>query len=140
MVAVDKKDRRLKHISKPLRRQMNYAIDRTRWPVLVTYSDEGEGHNGFVYECSGWTPTTRNKRPVNENADGARCSSYSNGKHGKRDLVRVGFTWIQRWESRVCAAGEALRWMESHGWTRIEVPGKRWANGKQAHTYVRVAA
>jgi len=139
MVAVDKKDRRLKHIGKPLRRQMNHAIDRTRWPVLVTYSDEGQGHNGFVYRCSGWTPTVRNKRPVNENAEGARCSSYSNGKHGKRALTRVGFTWIQRWESRICANGEALAWMTAHGWMRIEVPGKRWANGKQAHTYVRVA-
>jgi hypothetical protein len=139
MVAVDKSGRRLKHISKPLRRQMNHAIDRTRWPVLVTYSDEGEGHNGFVYECSGWTKTTRSKRPVNENSDGARCSSYSNGTHGKRDLVRNGFTWIQRWEARVCPPGDALRWMESHGWNRVKIPGKFWASGKQAYTYVRVS-
>lgn len=31
MVAVGKESRRLKHISKPLRRQMNHMIDRTRW-------------------------------------------------------------------------------------------------------------
>src|SRR4029079_6961235 len=90
MVAVKKTDRRLKHISKPLRRQMSYLIDRTRWPVLVTYSDEGqvndkgEPHNGFVYFCSGWTATTKRKVPVNENAEGARCSSYSNGRCGSR--------------------------------------------------------
>lgn len=143
MVAVPKEQRRLKHISKPLRRQMNHLIDRTRWPVLVTYSDEGQvndkgdPHNGFVYECSGWTPTVRNKRPVNENADGTRCSSYSNGKHGRRELTRVGYTWIQRWENRVCSTGEAANWMTDHGWVRVPVPGKRWANGNQAHTYVQ---
>lgn len=140
MVAVPKSQRRLKHISKPLRRQMNHLIDRTRWPVLVTYSDEGQGHNGFVYECSGWTKTVRSRRPVNENADGERCSSYSNGKHGKRELVRAGHTWIQRWESRICQPGEAANWMTDHGWVRVPVPGKRYANGNQAFTYVRRSA
>lgn len=132
--------RRLKHISKPLRRQMNQLIDRTRWPVLVTYSDEGQGHNGFVYECSGWTATVKHKAPVNVNAVGARCSSYSNGKHGQRDLVRTGTTTIQRWENRVCGIGEAATWMESHGWRRVALPGKVWKSGRQAHTYVRDAA
>jgi hypothetical protein len=140
MVAIPKKHRRLKHISKPLRRQMNHMIDRTRWPVLVTYSDEGQGHNGFVYECSGWTRTVKRKAPVNENAAGARCSSYSNGKHGRRQLVRVGSTLIQRWESRICAKGEAAIWMTTHGWHRVALPGRKWKSGRQAHTYVRVAS
>lgn len=137
MVAVPKSMRMLKHISKPLRRQMTHKIDRTRWPVVITYSDEGQGHNGFVYECSGWTKTVRSKRPVSENAEGARCSSYSNGKHGGRVLTRVGSTWIQRWEQRVCPVGEAADWMQRHGWQRVALEGKTWANGRQAHTYVR---
>lgn len=48
MVAVPRAERELRHISKPLRRQMKDLIDRTRWPVLVTYSDEGLGHTGHV--------------------------------------------------------------------------------------------
>lgn len=130
--------RKLKHISKPLRRQMSHLIDRTRWPVLVTYSDEGQGHNGFVYECSGWTATTRRKVPVNENALGARCSSYSNGKHGARDLLRVGTTTIQRWENRVCEKGTAGVWMCSHGWQRVPLAGKTWKSGRQAYTYTQL--
>jgi hypothetical protein len=143
MVALPKDQRRLKHISKPLKRQMRQLIDRTRWPVLITYHDEGQlnadgdPHNGFVYECSGWTATVRSKRPVNENSDGARCSSYSNGRHNSRDLVRAGLTWIQRWENRICPKGEALAWMTGHGWRRVIVPGRTWTNGKQAYTYVR---
>ena len=132
--------RRLKHISKPLRRQMNHAIDRTRWPVLVTYSDEGQGHNGFVYRCSGWTATTKRMVPVYEDASGARCSSYSNGKYGARDLVRAGSTTIQRWEHRACAIGEAAVWMASHGWRRVAIRGKVWKSGRPAHVYIRDAS
>ena len=62
MVSVPKEERRLKHVSKPLRFQMLYLIDRTRWPSLVTYSDEGLGHTGFVYQTSGWKKTTRTLR------------------------------------------------------------------------------
>lgn len=137
MVAVLRKDRGLRHISKPLRRQMKRLIDRTRWPVLVTFSDEGLGHNGFVYQCSGWTATVKNTRPVYENAAGERCSSYSNGKHGQRTLVRAGSTICQRWEARVCAPGAALAWMTLHGWRRVAIPGKTWASGRPAYTYVR---
>lgn len=54
MVAVPRDDRALNHVSKPLRRQMRREIDRTRWPVLITFSDEGQGHTGYVYKCSGW--------------------------------------------------------------------------------------
>lgn len=143
MVAVPKDLRQLKHISKPLRVQMRDLIDRTRWPVLITYSDEGqvnhrgEPHNGFVYQCSGWTRTIRNKRPIKEDADGRRCSSYSSGKHGTRELIDKGYTWVQRWENRICEAGQEAVWMRDHGWVKVEIPGKQWASGKQAYTYIR---
>lgn len=136
MVAVPREQRRLKHISKPLRRQMHRLIDRTRWPVLVTYSDEGEGHTGYVYKCSGWTATTRAKRPISESVSGERVSEYSNGRHniGRR----VGETVIQRWEHRVCPAGTAAQYMAEGGWVRLAVEGKTWANGSQRHTWKRI--
>lgn len=136
MVAVPKELRQLKHISKPLRRQMSHMIDRTRWPVLVTYSDEGQGHNGFVYECSGWTSTIKRRAPVFEDATGARCSSYSNGKTGGRELVANGHTMIQRWEAWACPRGQAALWMTDKGWTRVPT-NKRWKSGNQAFTYQR---
>lgn len=124
MVAVDRCDRKLKHISKPLRRQMAQLIDRTRWPVLVTYSDEGQGHNGFVYQCSGWTATVRSKRPISQDAGGARRSIYSNGKAGARPLERAGFTHIQRWEQRACPPGQAAELMAAAGWKKSGDRGK----------------
>jgi len=79
MVAVPKAERQLKHISKPLMIQMKKLIDRSRWPVLVTYSDEGQGHTGYVYQCSGWEMRGRRKSEVYESEFGDRKSSYSSG-------------------------------------------------------------
>lgn len=31
------------------------AIDRRRWPVLLTYADTGEGHTGAIYLATNWT-------------------------------------------------------------------------------------
>lgn len=140
MVAVPRDERALNHISKPLRRQMRALIDRTRWPVLVTYSDEGQGHTGHVYLCSGWEKTSRATRPYFEDAAGRRCSSYSNGVHGRRELIRAGTTTIQRWEHWACPRGEALRWMTDHGWRLVEVPGKTWRSGSPARTWVNSPA
>lgn len=135
MVAVPKDKRQLNHISKPLRRQMRSLIDRTRWPVLITYSDEGQGHSGHVYKCSGWFPTARRVRPVFVDSVGRRASSYSNGRHGSRCLRREGTTTIQRWEHWACKPGQAGNWMTGHGWMRVPVPGRLWKSGNPAFTY-----
>jgi hypothetical protein len=139
MVAVPKSERSLRHVSKPLRRQMLRLIDRGRWPVLLTYSDEGQGHTGHVYKCSGWQPTTRAKRAVFVDSTGARASSYANGDSGLRDLTRSGSTTIQRWEHWACPRGAALEKMESAGWRRVAIEGRVWASGNQAYTYVNVS-
>ena len=138
MVALPRLERELNHVSKPLRRQMRVEIDRGRWPVLVTYHDEGQGHTGHVYKCSGWLPTKRSRRPVFETADGARASSYSNGRSGGRKLQRAGWTHVQRWEHWACERGAARAYMEHAGWIRVPIPGKTWRSGNPAHTYVCV--
>jgi len=140
MVAVPRAERRLNHVSKPLRRQMWSLIDRTRWPVLVTYSDEGQGHTGHVYRCSGWEKTRRSERPVFVDAEGVRTSSYSNGLHGGRSLVAGGKTTMQRWESWACERGHADEWMTRHGWVRVPRPGRVWRSGNPAFTYERTGA
>lgn len=30
------------------------AVDRRRWPTLLTYADTGEGHTGTIYEATNW--------------------------------------------------------------------------------------
>lgn len=137
MVAVPREERSLRHVSKPLRVQMRRLIDRTRWPVLVTFSDEGQGHTGHVYKCSGWEPTTRTKVAVFEDESGRRCSRYSNGKTGGRKLRPAGHTWIQRWEHWACERGAAADWMLAAGWHRVPIAGKTWRSGAQAYRWER---
>jgi len=134
MVALPKSQRSLKHISKPLRYQMKHLIDRTRYPVLITYSDEGQGHTGHVYKCSGWTKTTKRSVPYYEDAEGRRVSSYSSGAVvlGARD--RKGTTIIQRWEHWVCERGQAAESIRAGGWRRVPT-GKFWRSGNPAFTW-----
>jgi hypothetical protein len=140
MAAVERSVRRLNHISKPLRRQMNRLIDRGRWPVLVTYHDEGQGHTGHVYKCSGWTLTKPGElRAFYVNAKGNRASRYSNGKTGGRSLAKGGQTRIHRWEHWVCERGEAARWMTDHGWRRVPILGKVWKSGNQAYAWKKAS-
>lgn len=140
MVAVPKAERELKHVSKPLMEQMHVLIDRTRWPVLVTYSDEGQGHTGYVYKCSGWERTSRSLVKTYLDEEGRRVSPYSNGEYAKRQGVkREGTTWIQRWEHWECQRGYADAWLKTHGWARIPIPGKKWRSGNPAYRYERFA-
>lgn len=140
MVAIPRAERRMQHISKALRQQARFMIDRTRWPVLITYSDEGLGHCGHVYKCAGWQRTDRNLRPQYVNAAGARVSTYAGGECSTAGLTKVGVAYIQRWEHWVCTRGEAARWMAAHGWVREAVPGKTWRSGNPASRWVRVGA
>lgn len=135
MVAVPRDERELRHISKPLRVQMRKLIDRGRWPVLVTFSDEGMGHTGHVYKCSGWQPTARNKRPQYER-DGVRTSTYANGLHSRDGLDFIGHAFVQRWEHWACERGEVQATMALAGWHREAIPGKVWKSGNQAHRWV----
>jgi hypothetical protein len=138
MVAVDRSERKLAHISRPLRRQMRVIIDRGRWPVLVTYHDEGQGHTGHVYKCNGWARAKRSpeRRAFYVDETGARQSRYSNGVTGSRELILGGYTRVHRWEHWACEHGQAALWMNKHGWRREPVPNKVWASGNPAYRWV----
>ena len=133
MVAVPKDQRALRHISKPLRVIMRRLIDRTRWPVLITYSDESKGHTGHVYKCSGWQPTIKRKSAAYEDDDGRRVSVYSNGKQRPKALKRAGSKVTQRWEH--WASTTPLADMTAAGWHRVPVEGKSWRSGAQAYKW-----
>lgn len=139
MVAVPRSERRLQHVSKPLRWQMKNRIDRTRWPVLITYSDESVGHTGHVYLCSGWQKTKRRKAPTYTTADGRRVSSYSDGRHllALPEGVVRGTAFIQRWENWGGLSVEEASAVFLENWERVPVPGKKWNSGKPAYRYER---
>lgn len=141
MVAVPKTERKLKHISKPLIFQSRNLIDRTRWPVLITYSDESQGHTGYVYQCAGWEKTIRRATPIYEDARGARVSRFRGGvTNNLEGLTFKGKAYIQRWENWACNKGAASTHMRTAGWERVPIPGKVWKSGNPAHQIVKRAA
>lgn len=135
MVAVPRDQRELQRISIPLREQFG-IIDRGRWPVLITYSDEGQGHNGWVYRASRMKATKRSRTPFYLDDDGVRRSSLSNGVTCTDGLTKGGYTFIQRWEHWACSKGEAASHMIDAGWVREPILGKVWKSGKQAFRIV----
>lgn len=137
MVAVPREQRSLKHVSKPLMLQMKRLIDRTRWPSLVTYSDEGLGHSGYVYASSGWTKTERRVAVQYEDTEGRRTSPYRNGKWQKEGLRKIGEAFLQRWEHHIVPPDQSVLYMTMHGWERRLIPGKVWKSGRPAHEVVK---
>ena len=137
MVAVPRSERVLQRISEPLREQFK-LIDRRRYPVLITYSDEGQGHNGWVYRAARMKATSRRSVRYYVDNSGVRRSALSNGKIDTSDLIFGGTTTIQRWEQWACKRGEAELHMMIGGWIKVPIPGKKWQSGTQAHRYVKV--
>jgi hypothetical protein len=130
MVAVPSKERQFKHISKPLKFQMKHLIDRTRWPVLVTYSDSSLGHNGYVYQCSGWQKEDTNIVSAYVDENGRRISKYCGGsmRSDKTDLKSVSGK-ITRWVHRTPIE------LFFQNWIRVPIPGKFWKSGNPAYRW-----
>jgi len=135
MVAVPRSERDW-HISKPLKWLMRRGLDRGRWPILVTYSDAGEGHCGNVYKCSGWKKDGERRSPRFNDEDGNRRSVYSNGRHDRGSVVAAGSSLITRWVHRACEPGAELAHMEAAGWRLVETGG-RWRSGNPKRKWVR---
>lgn len=133
MVAVPKAERTW-HLSKPLRWLMRHGIDRSRYPVLVTWSDEGEGHSGHVYVCSGWVRDGSRVSRRYEDAQGVRRSIRTNGGQKKEGLTFVGESLITRWTHRICHSGTEHGFISENGWRAVST-GRVWRSGKPAVRY-----
>lgn len=131
MCALPKDQRRLKHVSKPLMWQMKHGIDRTRWPTLLTYSDSGQGHTGYVYQCSGWEMAGVSNRPT-YTVDGARLPTYSGGKSRDLEGAVKGKTELIAWVHVIPELVEAF----DQNWVRVPRGNQKWASGSQAYKFV----
>lgn len=54
-------DRIPKNAESFLIRHSMRLIDRDRWPVLITYADTWQAHDGTIYKAAGWTECGRTK-------------------------------------------------------------------------------
>jgi hypothetical protein len=127
MVAVPRGQRELRHISKPLKEQMKHLIDRTRWPVLVTYADAGQGHDGYVYKCAGWQPAGSTITDVTVDDAGACKSRYSN--QATVAVHTIGESEKLQFEHWQCPRWVAPEWHHAHDWA----PEPMFSSETEAH-------
>ena len=62
-----------------LSRSMRF-IDRDRWPCLVTYADEWQGHSGTIYKATNWTYVGMTKPQATWVKDGRMISRKAGPK------------------------------------------------------------
>lgn len=55
-------------------------IDRDRWPVLVTYADEWQGHTGAIYRADNWTYAGKTKPERTYRKDGVMVARKAGPK------------------------------------------------------------
>lgn len=69
------------------------AIDRQRWPVLVTYADTAQGHTGAIYKATNWH--CDGEVPAGDlwvDADGRQTSRKHGGRtYTKTEMIGMGY-------------------------------------------------
>jgi hypothetical protein len=77
-----------------LRHSMRF-LDRKKWPVLVSYSDSWQGHNGTIYRASGWRDDGQTSAEavyqLNGRSLSRRCGAYT---RTHKDMLQLGSTFV----------------------------------------------
>ena len=70
-------------------------IDRQRWPVLVTYADEWQGHTGAIYKAAGWIADGTTKPEPTYIKDGVmKCRKAGNRTKTNPEMLAAGYTLV----------------------------------------------
>lgn len=71
-------------------------IDRTRWPVLLTYADTAHGHTGSIYKATNWEEL--GKTPAGDvwiDSQGRQCGRKRGGKTLTRsEMLARGYSQL----------------------------------------------
>jgi hypothetical protein len=111
-------------------------IDRTRWPVLLTYADSGQGHTGAIYLAAGWTRDGEGGGwNYYEPASGRQLSSIQDGR-----FVPCPDGWDARRTTKfrfihaAAASSDALGVQPGEGGSQPTPPLQLWATATQGGT------
>lgn len=76
-------------------------IDRKRWPCLVTYADEWQGHTGTIYKAANWHEVGRTSAEATFVKDGRMIARKAGPKTRTREeMERLGARMIGRFAKR----------------------------------------
>jgi hypothetical protein len=65
------------------------GIDRRRYPLFLTFADEGQGHEGKIYLATNWLPAGRNKPKMGQSWRRAGTDEVRGTKRGKVTLTHA---------------------------------------------------
>lgn len=83
-----------------IRRSMR-QIDRSRWPVLVTYADEWRGHSGSIYLAAGWQYDGVTKPEATYTIEGRMVARKAGGKTRTHDeMLALGAVMVGRFRKK----------------------------------------
>lgn len=72
-------------------------IDRARWPVLLTYADDWQGHSGGIYRATGWREDGRTAPEPTYQIEGRMVSRKAGPKtRTHADMLNLGATMVGR--------------------------------------------
>jgi len=72
-------------------------IDRNRWPCLVTYADEWQGHNGTIYKATNWKYVGKTAPEAIYVKDGRMVARKAGPRtRTKAEMIALGAKYIGR--------------------------------------------
>lgn len=69
----------------------------SRWALLVTYADAGEGHTGTIYRATGWTPDGWSQLRARwfDPATGARVATKATHNRTHAEMTALGYVRLE---------------------------------------------
>lgn len=76
-------------------------IDRQRWPILITFADDWQGHTGAIYRAAGWIECGRSKPEPTYTIGGRMvCRKAGPVTRTHRQMLDLGCTFEGRFSRR----------------------------------------
>lgn len=97
MAAVPRSERITQHISKIMKACIYRMFENNpKYQHVLTFSDSSVGHNGYVYECAGFSKLTESYAEVYHDYQGRRVSKNTSGKRNPQAIM-VGSCVLTAW-------------------------------------------
>jgi hypothetical protein len=76
-------------------------IDRNRWPILITFADDWQGHVGTIYRAAGWIECGITKPQPTYTLNGIMTSRKAGPKtRTNRQMLELGCEFVGRFSRR----------------------------------------
>lgn len=76
-------------------------IDRQRWPILITFADDWQGHTGAIYRAAGWLECGRTKPEATYTMSGRMvCRKAGPKTRTHAEMLAIGCEFVGKFSRR----------------------------------------